>query len=141
MIRLGRWPSRYATPARKRSTRLPLVSFRPLPPMPPQPSIGSRPGMYGTVARAPGAAVEEREELGPCEHLAVARVRGGRHLHAARGHGERSVVPHRIPDHFAFAVHCAIGRLARHFGAAVAVEVVRNELRVVGARTDVAAEH
>ena len=141
MTTLGSRPSRYATPARKRSTRLPLLSFRRCRRSRPSHPCGSRPGMYSVVASAaPVRPSKMREVLGPGEDLAVARVAGGRHLHAVGRHRRASDSPSRIADHPALAVDGAVGGLARHFGAAVAVEVVDDELRVVRAGADVPAE-
>ena len=74
--------------------------------------------------RGAGLAVEDGEELGPGQDVArrVAPVGGG------------------IADHGARAVNGAVRGLARDLGFAVAVEVVDDELRVVRARADVAAE-
>nr|GEU28583.1 indole-3-acetaldehyde oxidase [Tanacetum cinerariifolium] len=69
-------------------------------------------------------AVEHGQELGAGQHVAgaVAVVGAGR------------------ADGRALAVHRAVGRLGHHLGQAVAVEIVRQERGVVGARADVLAE-
>ena len=90
--------------------------------------------------RGAGQAVEDGEVFGPGEDLPVAGVVGRRDLNAVGRHDQRAVVLRRVANHGAAAIDRAVGRLARDFGAAVAVEVVDHELRVVRAGPDVPAE-
>ena len=74
--------------------------------------------------RGAGAPVEDGEELGPAHDEAVGVA----------------MVGARIADDLPDAIDGAVGGLARDFGAAVAVEVVDDELRVVRALADVLPE-
>ena len=78
--------------------------------------------------------------LGPREDLAESRVGGARHAHAVGRFDQRAIVLRRVADDLSLPIDGAVSRLARHFRAPVAVEVVDDELRVVGAGPDVPAE-